>query len=248
MCNRARHKQKEAFALAERLQSEVGESSELVTQRMKEHGSGSAVGIETKRSLSIRQETEHALAARNTKLLRKIKAMVKVVNGLAEQNATLASAANAAKAAHAELTGPTPEKEALSRITQFELEETRQQLRAVTKACKEAQAEKMRYKKRVAKKRVELKNQANHVLALSRTEDAAADEGGAAAASARGLSRVAPAAELGRQSERGRRGMGLGQQRAAAAAEMQRRPAPPQQPRRMGAPSGFRLPQIRAAE
>ena len=40
-------------------------------------------------------------------------------------------AANAAKAAQAELTGPTPEKEAMSRITQFELEETRQQLRAV---------------------------------------------------------------------------------------------------------------------
>ena len=73
---RARDKREEAYALAEKLATEVTASSELVTLKMRVHGQGAERATETKRQTEIRQETEHALAVRNTKLLKRIKDLV----------------------------------------------------------------------------------------------------------------------------------------------------------------------------
>ena len=74
---RARDKREEAYAQAEKLATEVASSSELVTQKMREHGQASERATEVKRQTEIRQETEHALAVRNTKLLKRIKDLVR---------------------------------------------------------------------------------------------------------------------------------------------------------------------------
>ncbi len=74
---RARDKRTEAYAQAEKLATDVTSSSELVAQKMREHGQGSERATEVKRQTEIRQETEHALAVRNTKLLRRIKDLVR---------------------------------------------------------------------------------------------------------------------------------------------------------------------------
>lgn len=74
---RARDKREEAYALAEKLATEVTASSELVTLKMRVHGQGAERATETKRQTEIRQETEHALAVRNTKLLKRIKDLVR---------------------------------------------------------------------------------------------------------------------------------------------------------------------------
>lgn len=74
---RARDKRKEAYAKAEKLATDVTSTSELVTQKMREYGQGAERATEVKRQTEIRQQTEHALAVRNTKLLTRIKAMVR---------------------------------------------------------------------------------------------------------------------------------------------------------------------------
>lgn len=74
---RARDKREEAYAQAEKLATDVTSSSELVTQKMREHGQASERATEVKRQTEIRQETEHALAVRNTKLLKRIKDLVR---------------------------------------------------------------------------------------------------------------------------------------------------------------------------
>ena len=74
---RARVKREEAYAQAEKLATDVTSSSELVTQKMREHGQASERATEVKRQTEIRQETEHALAVRNTKLLKRIKDLVR---------------------------------------------------------------------------------------------------------------------------------------------------------------------------
>lgn len=162
---RAMTQRKEAYALAEKLSTDVTSSSELVTQRMREHGQGSERATETKRETEIRQETEHALAVRNNKLLKKIKDMVMYISVLEKDNAELAHAAKALGAAAEESAAPPPEQEAMTRIAMFEMQECMREVKTVKRLRKEIVMEKQKAQKRCARLRAELKKQAKCVVA-----------------------------------------------------------------------------------
>ena len=160
---RAMMQRKEAYALAEKLSTDVTASSELVTQRMREHGQGSERATETKRATEIRQETEHALAVRNNKLLKKIKDIVIDISTLEKENEELAHVAKSLGTVAEETAGPPPEQEATTRIAMFEMQECVREVKTVKSLWKEIVMEKQKVQKRCARLRAELKKQAKCV-------------------------------------------------------------------------------------